>query len=292
MWSVSMATKKAPARQAPVESQPNPDTGPDLKAIAARAEMLGRALTDPANPECMREAARLLKLARESSEYVWTPLDPGSCCCEVNGYDPRGLRPEVVVSLIGESLRVLLSDPPYHRYGGPNNQLSPHVAEAVDARTRRLLIEIIEVLGEQSWGYQVLDPRGLLDGFRARLEEVEELLERFSNNAGPRPAHPTAEYCLLKGYKVRWDSARDPIDLQPLLHKLLEHLLSRDEYPIRVNSVERPVWGSEVKSKTIANRISDLNKKLRLVEFPWWWSVKGGFIIRTPLVATQSAKAT
>src|SRR5258708_3424813 len=54
-----------------------------------------------------------------------------------------------------------------------------------------------------------------------------------------RPPVPTAEYCLLTGYCVRWEGEKE---LPPLLWRLLKYLLSRERYPFHVDELEDELW--------------------------------------------------
>jgi hypothetical protein len=93
-----------------------------------------------------------------------------------------------------------------------------------------------------------------------------------------RPSAPTAEYCLLQGYRVRWQGETE---LQPLLWRVLEFLLSRGAYPCGVAGLEEAAWpGEGVASKTLANTVSRLNAALLAIQFPWTWRVRHAQIYR------------
>jgi hypothetical protein len=93
-----------------------------------------------------------------------------------------------------------------------------------------------------------------------------------------RPAHPTADFCLLTMFRVRWDGTTE---LEPLLWHLLDNLLRRDHYPVARAALEEAVWaGKGVVSKTVDNAISRLNVALLPIRFPWEWRVKAGIVYR------------
>jgi hypothetical protein len=93
-----------------------------------------------------------------------------------------------------------------------------------------------------------------------------------------RPAHPTADWCLLPGFHVRWDG---PTQLEPLLWHLLHYLLKCDHYPLSVAALQESVWGGkDILPKTVANAISRLNNDLERIRFPWSWSVSKEHVYR------------
>src|SRR5262249_3603069 len=47
-----------------------------------------------------------------------------------------------------------------------------------------------------------------------------------------RPPRPTAAWCLLAGWRVRWKG--EPVRLTAQLHTLLSYLLSRTKYPLSI----------------------------------------------------------
>jgi hypothetical protein len=91
-----------------------------------------------------------------------------------------------------------------------------------------------------------------------------------------RPAAPTAGYCLLHGYRVRWNGETR---LRPQLWRMLSFLLGANKYPLEVGMLEDEVWDRDgAKSKTMANAISALNIELATIEFPWAWHLRHGQI--------------
>src|SRR5262249_15041695 len=80
-----------------------------------------------------------------------------------------------------------------------------------------------------------------------------------------RPDAPTPHYCLLTGFRVRWINETE---LQPQLWRVLQYLLSRDDYPFPIDCLEE-AWptGHAVSSKRLANVLSDLNKQLLSIQF-------------------------
>jgi hypothetical protein len=99
------------------------------------------------------------------------------------------------------------------------------------------------------------------------------------NEFAPRPPEPTAEWCLLPAYEVRWEGP--PVRVTPRLHELLRFLLGRRHYPIEVIDLEEGVWGQrEVNPKTLANTLSRLNNALESTHFPWTWHPRAGHVER------------
>jgi hypothetical protein len=105
-------------------------------------------------------------------------------------------------------------------------------------------------------------------------------LGRQPTDKKTRPPHPTPEYCLLVGYKVRWDVHRDPVKLKPQLWNLLDHLLKQSNYPIEVSQIEDLFWPQGTNKKTLPNRLSDLANALLPIAFPWTWGIKDGHVHR------------
>jgi DNA-binding response OmpR family regulator len=95
-----------------------------------------------------------------------------------------------------------------------------------------------------------------------------------------RPESPTAAYCLLPGFYVRWDG--ETRSIQPLLWALLAYLLSPEAVEVEEQTLVDEVWGhdSKIKSKTVANTIYRLNEELVPINFPWTWRTKAGKVIR------------
>jgi hypothetical protein len=101
-----------------------------------------------------------------------------------------------------------------------------------------------------------------------------------ADSAPDRPQVPTAAYCLLTGYRVRWNGERD---LPPLLWQVLEYLLSREGSSVPVGDLEEGValWhGKVLASKTVPNTLSRLNEALLSISFPWEWHVRAGHVHR------------
>jgi hypothetical protein len=96
--------------------------------------------------------------------------------------------------------------------------------------------------------------------------------------ADERPPAPTAAFCLLNGFRVRWNGETT---VRRQLWRVLEFLLSRGENPCGVRDLEDAVWnGDAVLSKTLANTLSELNGDLCRISFPWTWHVGQGQIHR------------
>jgi hypothetical protein len=99
--------------------------------------------------------------------------------------------------------------------------------------------------------------------------------------SAPEPVRPpTPENCLLPDCTVRWNGT---IKLRNQVYRLLEFLLSCQDYPLQPDNVQESIWGhDEVASKTFANIFSELNRYLEQIGFPWTWHVTRSpqFIIR------------
>jgi hypothetical protein len=108
--------------------------------------------------------------------------------------------------------------------------------------------------------------------------DLDALRDAATGSAPVQPPLPTGDYCLLKGYRVRWQGETE---LQPLLWSILEYLLSQDDYPFTVGRLRGAIWpGKEVPLKTIQNRLSDLNKALLPVSFPWEYTARNNHVQR------------
>jgi hypothetical protein len=109
-------------------------------------------------------------------------------------------------------------------------------------------------------------------------ERALAALNRSAAGEWSRPPQPTADYCLRPGFRVRWEGETD---LQPLLWRALEHLLSQQDYPLPVDRLEDALWhGQAITSKTLANTLSRLNTALLPIKFTWTWRVRSGFVYR------------
>jgi hypothetical protein len=84
----------------------------------------------------------------------------------------------------------------------------------------------------------------------------------------PRPAVPTADYCLLPPNTLRWIGETE---LQPRLYALLDWLLKAKRWPVSFDSVEHIVGDN---SKRVSTEISRLNTALEKVIFPTEFGTK------------------
>ncbi len=90
---------------------------------------------------------------------------------------------------------------------------------------------------------------------------------------------PTADYCLLPGFRVRCGDGET--ELSPQLWRILNQLLSQNDYPCSPDGLENVIRdGQLVKTKRIQNRLSDLSKALECVKFPWTYSLRKSHIHR------------
>jgi hypothetical protein len=114
------------------------------------------------------------------------------------------------------------------------------------------------------------DPRQVADALVA--------IRRASARSTSRPAHPTADYCLMPGFRVRWEGATN---LAPQLWHVLDYLLRRDHYPFPVAALQEAVWAdTDILPKTVNNTISRLNAALVPIRFPWEWRVQAAHVHR------------
>jgi hypothetical protein len=88
-----------------------------------------------------------------------------------------------------------------------------------------------------------------------------------------RPPEPTAEYCLLRGYRVRWGGE---IDLPPRSWELLECLLRQKLWPVSFDRVMNiKTWrGKNTSDKTVQNAVYELDRLLEKINFPWTMSAR------------------
>jgi hypothetical protein len=103
-------------------------------------------------------------------------------------------------------------------------------------------------------------------------------LEELLRKAPPRPPAPTADYCLLSGFGVRWE---EETTLTPMQWRVLQYLLSRGGDPFEIDCLEEAVWGQDsTTSKNTGNTLSKLNNSLECIHFPWRWHVRRGHVHR------------
>jgi hypothetical protein len=115
-----------------------------------------------------------------------------------------------------------------------------------------------------------------LDMYDVRERVILEAVRLLDQDTCPE--HPTARYCLLAGYRVRWDGETD---LQPQLWRILEYLLSRDDYPFAVGHLEEAIWrGEGVTMKTMQNKVSALGAALLPIQFPWSYRINKSHVYR------------
>jgi hypothetical protein len=128
------------------------------------------------------------------------------------------------------------------------------------------------------------DPIGcldlLIDLYRRTMDAAIPPSKAGESRALPEPSLPdvpTPDFCLLPGYRVRWE---DTTDLPPRLWQLFEYLL-RAGKNLQVDDVIEAVWqGKLIDEKTLRNRVYDLDNRLVEIGFPHLWRVKGGQVIR------------
>jgi hypothetical protein len=124
--------------------------------------------------------------------------------------------------------------------------------------------------------------KAVTDTVAAAVSDLKAIRDAAADPKATRPPAPTADYCLLPGYRVRW-KGKDPLPpaLQPQLWHLLKYLLSRKSYPFEVGDLEKAVWeGKQVTKKTVPNALSRLTIALEAVAFPWSWHVGSGHVHR------------
>jgi hypothetical protein len=124
------------------------------------------------------------------------------------------------------------------------------------------------------------EPTAILRHQQARAEEGRCWLEAvLAGTAYARPPLPTAEYCLMRDGRVRWEG--EPIELRKQLRRLLEYLLSRDGYPIPARDVQFAIWEDNPPTpRHFANTLGFLNAEPELIAFPWRWSADGDAVRR------------
>lgn len=97
----------------------------------------------------------------------------------------------------------------------------------------------------------------------------------------PRPEQPTSAYCCLAGgTQIRWRATENvPQRLWHLLKLLLEYPGDRISFQEVEDSLNR---GGCRSSKWAPNMVSDLNRVLLSVGFPWTYRTKASHIVREP----------
>jgi hypothetical protein len=131
-----------------------------------------------------------------------------------------------------------------------------------------------EVIDTPSF-WQPVEPHAATDRTRGKPMPPIADLDEFAE----RPSVPTAEWCLLPAWRVRWEGKA--IRLTPHLYRLLEYLLKQRRDSLKAVAVQDAVWGKDnVHEKTFANCFSSLNNALAPISFPLTWHVKAGHVHR------------
>jgi hypothetical protein len=95
----------------------------------------------------------------------------------------------------------------------------------------------------------------------------------------PRPARPTADWCLLPGFRVRWDRA--PVNLPPRLWRLLEVILADGSgcIPFTADALESLYRDKPNSDNRLRKDVSALTVKLLCIDWPASYRTKGACIL-------------
>jgi hypothetical protein len=113
---------------------------------------------------------------------------------------------------------------------------------------------------------------------RAQVNALLDELTEAWNLPPPRPAEPSAAWCMIHPYLVRWNGE---VRLAPTPWAILRAILilSPDGHAVPVAAIEEIV-GHELSDTAVRMAVFRIDNATEKIQWPWDYGFRGGCVVR------------